>query len=52
MLCLTQGLKLNRAMGHMACEMVWLKILLMELNFKQPGPMPMYCDNQSTIYIT
>ena len=24
----------------------------MELGFKQPGPMPMCCDNQSAIYIT
>jgi len=38
-------------MAHTACEMVWLKNLLMELDFKQPGPMPMHCDNQSAIYI-
>ena len=23
----------------------------MELGFRQPGPMPMHCDNQSAIYI-
>jgi len=23
----------------------------MELGFKQPGPMPMHCDNHSAIYI-
>ena len=34
-----------------ACEMVWLKNLLMELDFRQPGPMPICCDNQSVIYI-
>ena len=34
-----------------ACEMVWLKNLLMELGFGQPGPMYMHCDNQSAIYI-
>jgi len=38
-------------MAHTACEMVWLKNLLMELDFRQPGPIPMHCDNQSAIYI-
>jgi len=23
----------------------------MELDFRQPGPMPMHCDNQFVIYI-
>ena len=40
-----------RVMAHTACEMVWLKNLLIELGFRQPGPMPIYCDNQSVIYI-
>ena len=40
-----------KAMAHTACEMVWLKNLLMELGFRQPEPMPMQCDNQSVIYI-
>jgi len=40
-----------RAMAHMTCEMVWLQNLLMELGFRQPGPMSMHCDNQSAIYI-
>jgi len=40
-----------RAMTHTTCEMVWLKNLLMELDFRQPGPMPICCDNQSAIYI-
>jgi len=30
--------------------MVWLKNLLMELSFRQPGPMPVHCDNQFAIY--
>ena len=30
-----------RAMTHTACEMVWLKNLLIDLGFRQPGPMPM-----------
>jgi len=40
-----------RAMAHTACEMIWLKNLLMELGFKQLGPMLVHCDNQSAIYI-
>jgi len=40
-----------RVMVHTACEMVWLKNLLIELSFRQSRPMPMHCDNQSTIYI-
>ena len=38
-------------MTHTACEMVWLKNLLMELDFRQSGPMLMHCDNQCAIYI-
>jgi len=38
-----------RAMAHTTCEMVWLKNLLMEHGFRQPGHMPMHCDNQSVI---
>jgi len=41
-----------RVMAHTTCEMVWLQNLLMELGFRQNGPMPMRCDNQSAIYIT
>ena len=40
-----------KVMAHTACKIVWLKNLLMELGFRQPGPMPMDCDNQSAIYI-
>ena len=40
-----------RTIAHTTCEMVWLKNLLMELGFRQFGPMPNHCDNQSTIYI-
>ena len=29
-----------------------LKNLLMKLDSRQSGPMPMYCNNQSAIYIT
>ena len=40
-----------RAMAHTTCEILWLKNLLMELGFRQPGLMRMHCDNQSAIYI-
>ena len=40
-----------RAMSHTACEMIWLKNSLMELDFRQLRLMPMHCDNQSAIYI-
>ena len=40
-----------RVMAHTVCEMMWLKNLMKELDFRQPRPMPMHCDNQSAIYI-
>ena len=40
-----------KVMTHTACKMMWLKNLIMELDFRQPGPMSMRCDNQSAIYI-
>ena len=40
-----------KAMTHTACEMIWLKYLLAELDFRQLGPMLMHCDNQVAIYI-
>ena len=40
-----------RDMAHTTCEMVWLKNLLMEIDFRQPRPMPTHCDNQSDVYI-
>jgi len=39
-------------MAHTACEIVWIKNLLVELDFRQLRPMLMHCDNQSAIYIT
>ena len=38
-----------RVMTHTACKMMWLKNLRLKLDFKQPGPMLMFCDNQSAI---
>ena len=40
-----------RAMAHTTCEMMWLKNLLLEFNFRHLGLMFMFCDNQSAIYI-
>jgi len=40
-----------RAMTHTACDIVWLKNLLIELEFRQSGLRPMHSDNQSAIYI-
>ena len=40
-----------RAMAHTTCEIVWLKNLLIELSFRQPGLIHIHCDNQSAIYI-
>ena len=38
-------------MTHTACEMMWLKNLLVELGFRQPGHMYSFRDNQSATYI-
>ena len=40
-----------RVMAYITCEMIWLKNLLLELGFKRPGYMLVFCDNQSAIYI-
>jgi len=33
------------------CIMMWLKNLLLEFGFRHLGPMLMFCDNRSAIYI-
>jgi len=38
-------------MAHTTCEMMWLKNVLLEFGFHHLDPMPMFCDNQSVIYI-
>ena len=38
-------------MEHTTCEMMWLKNLLLEFDFRHLGPMPMLCNNQYAIYI-
>ena len=40
-----------RVITHAACKMIRLKNLLLELDFRQSGPMHMFCDSQSAIYI-
>lgn len=40
-----------RALTHAACEMMWLKILMIEPGFHLDNPMTMHCDNQAAIYI-
>jgi len=38
-------------MTYTADEMMWLKNLLLELGFRKPRPMSVFCDNQFAIYI-
>jgi hypothetical protein len=40
-----------RAMAHGVCELLWLKILLMELGLFKEKPMLLYCDNKAAINI-
>ena len=37
-------------LAHTACEMMWLKFLLLELEFIVDGPMFIYCNNQAAIH--
>lgn len=39
----------KRAMAHGCCELLWLRILLEELGFKQGDPMDPYSDSISAI---
>ena len=40
-----------RAMAHVICELLWLKIILDDLKIKWQGPMKLYYDNKLTINI-
>ena len=40
-----------RAMAHGVCEVLWLKIILMELGLFQARPLMMYCDNKAALDI-
>jgi hypothetical protein len=35
-----------------ACELIWLKGLLSDLEFSSNIPLPMFCDNQVAMHIT
>ncbi|THH14909.1 hypothetical protein EUX98_g9545 [Antrodiella citrinella] len=40
------------ALAHATKESIWLRSLLRELGFPQPGPSTIFCDNQSAIAFT
>ncbi|XP_070664508.1 uncharacterized mitochondrial protein AtMg00810-like [Malus domestica] len=41
-----------RAMASTACELIWLKNMLLDLGFPHQQPMSLYCDNQAAMHIT
>ena len=40
-----------RGMAQAVCELLWLRNLLKNLGYNQEQPMPLYCDNTTTIEI-
>lgn len=38
-------------MGQGVCKLIWIRSVLKELKMECKGPMPLYCDNTSTISI-
>ena len=40
-----------RGMSHGVCELLWLKKLLRDLEFKPKGAMKLHCDNKAAIEI-
>ena len=36
-----------RAMANTTAEMLWLRSLMIKLDFPSPSPMKMYCDNEA-----
>ena len=40
-----------RAMAHGICEILWLRILLMELGLYRSKPLMLYCDNKAALDI-
>ena len=40
-----------RAMAHVICELLWIKIILSDLGIKWKEPMKLYYDNKSAINI-
>ena len=41
-----------RAMTYTSSKILWVLSLLTDLGFSVLDPMPMFCDNQATIFIT
>ena len=39
-------------MADLSCKLQWLKVLFVDLGLSHAAPMPVYCDNQSALYIT
>ena len=40
-----------RPMTNVTCELVWVRDLLIELDFAPECPIRLYCDNQVALYI-
>uniref|UniRef100_A0A8R7PAF0 Reverse transcriptase Ty1/copia-type domain-containing protein n=1 Tax=Triticum urartu TaxID=4572 RepID=A0A8R7PAF0_TRIUA len=40
-----------RSMAHRVCEVLWVRILLMELGLFQTKPLMLYCDNKAALSI-
>ena len=38
-------------MAHGVCEILWLRILLLDLGLYQSSPLMLYCDNKAAINI-
>jgi hypothetical protein len=38
-------------MAQGTCELLWMKIILEDMEIKWNGPMRLHCDNKSTINI-
>jgi hypothetical protein len=39
-----------RAMAATTCELIWLKMLLQDLDVPHSQPMKLYCDNQAALH--
>jgi hypothetical protein len=40
-----------RAMASAACELIWLKSLLLDMGITSKAPMTLFCDNQAAMHI-
>ena len=40
-----------RAMASAACELIWLKSLLLDMGITSKTPMTLFCDNQAAMHI-